>query len=482
MAEILGEALEMDLGTAALVFPDGVGITAFVTPEQFGAIGDGETDDTAAIRRALATKQAVMFRCGKTYKITDSLTVYSGQIVDLNGATITMTADKPIFVKPSDLSAVSNVVIRGGFLSSTVSANENTTFTEQCGVKMPTFHSRFEDLRFDNLCYGVYLAARASGSATLVENKILNCKFVNCRIAGVYGAENALTENGVMDGCKFAGTGFDHGIMLHHSAGWQLSNIHVYGQFATGIELRNAGGTVLANFDIDYDYSDAALKIHRFNSCMIANGKIAAMNPGSTCLVSSVSSSQTWTVKPMLLANIEFSTSAPAAETDEDFITPIRGGGLVQAVNIIYHDQNGAFAENEMDVRWDGDDKAITVAGGRVAGNSVDLNTVVDPGTLVFKTSPAVSSAQHLPVASTGRLYIIDTTNAPTGAYRYRTQIYLPYSTGNSGLMYMRYANWQSATQTWNWHDWKQIAAIPAFTAADEGKSLSIVNGALGWA
>ena len=473
---ILGAGLEMDLGPAALVFPDGVGITAFVTPEQFGAIGDGETDDTAAIRRALATKQTVVFRCGKTYKITDSLTIYSGQIVDLNGATIHMTADKPIFVKPSDLSAVSNVVIRGGFLSGTVSANENTTFTEQCGVKMPTFHSRFEDLRFDNLCYGVYLAERASGSATLVENKILNCKFANCMTAGVYGAENALIENGVMDNCKFAGTGFDHGILLHHSAGWQLSNIHVYGRFATGIELRNAGGTTLVNFDVDYDYTNAALIIHRFNSCMIANGKIAAQNAGTYCVWSQVSTSATWTVKPLLLANIEISSSAPAGTG----IVPFHGVGYAQAVNVMIHDENGAFTDSDLDVRDYGDGKFVAAAGGSSAKNNTNLNNLTTPGTLRFDKSAAASSAINLPASVTGRLYIID-PNGGSGNYQYRRQFYLPYST-NYGLMFTRYGNTSNGGETWTWHDWEQFAPLPAFTAADEGKSLSIVNGALGWA
>ncbi|MEA1014481.1 hypothetical protein [Sphingosinicella sp. LY1275] len=58
------------------------------TARDFGAIGDGRADDTAAIRAALAAVPALRFDEG-TYRITDELRLRSGQRVELSpGVTI----------------------------------------------------------------------------------------------------------------------------------------------------------------------------------------------------------------------------------------------------------------------------------------------------------------------------------------------------------------------------------------------------------
>lgn len=55
-----------------------------VSVKDFGAVGDGVTDDTAAIRYALSTGKDVYFPAG-AYKITDQLTAYNGQIISGSG-------------------------------------------------------------------------------------------------------------------------------------------------------------------------------------------------------------------------------------------------------------------------------------------------------------------------------------------------------------------------------------------------------------
>ena len=47
----------------------------FVVPEDFGAVGNGSTDDTAALQAALASGKDVMLTAGKTYLHTSELTI-----------------------------------------------------------------------------------------------------------------------------------------------------------------------------------------------------------------------------------------------------------------------------------------------------------------------------------------------------------------------------------------------------------------------
>lgn len=64
----------------------------YATPEFFGAVGDGVTDDTQAINSALSSGNHVLFGNGKTYKVSGGLYIQEGQTIDLNGSTIVSSA------------------------------------------------------------------------------------------------------------------------------------------------------------------------------------------------------------------------------------------------------------------------------------------------------------------------------------------------------------------------------------------------------
>ena len=59
----------------------------YVTPEQFGAVGDGTNDDTNAINQSLASGKPIYFSA-KTYKVSSSLTLQTGTRMYGNGAKI----------------------------------------------------------------------------------------------------------------------------------------------------------------------------------------------------------------------------------------------------------------------------------------------------------------------------------------------------------------------------------------------------------
>lgn len=77
-------------------------IKTYVTPEMFGAVGDGVTDDTAAIKNAInycKNNNTVLTSCGKVYHITDDVTIdcivvdfNNGQLLGNNNV-LTMSSD-----------------------------------------------------------------------------------------------------------------------------------------------------------------------------------------------------------------------------------------------------------------------------------------------------------------------------------------------------------------------------------------------------
>jgi hypothetical protein len=63
-----------------------------VTPEQYGAVGDGTTNDSAAWISAIAAGLPIECPQGKTYKVTSALTMTASKVdINLNGSTIKPT-------------------------------------------------------------------------------------------------------------------------------------------------------------------------------------------------------------------------------------------------------------------------------------------------------------------------------------------------------------------------------------------------------
>ena len=60
----------------------------YVLPEDYGAVGDGTTNDSVALQAAVATGKTVKLVKGKTYLIRRPLSLQEGQVFDGNGATI----------------------------------------------------------------------------------------------------------------------------------------------------------------------------------------------------------------------------------------------------------------------------------------------------------------------------------------------------------------------------------------------------------
>ena len=91
-----------------------VSFQKYVTPEAFGAVADGSTDDTNAIRECINyannNKMEVRFAKGKSYKVDQKNSIVAKCSIDFNGATIILSggSTKPfIKVQPDSSSDTS---------------------------------------------------------------------------------------------------------------------------------------------------------------------------------------------------------------------------------------------------------------------------------------------------------------------------------------------------------------------------------------
>lgn len=96
-----------------------LGYDNVICPEQYGAIGDGTNDDSDAIQTALNNAGAIVFATGKSYKVTKTLRVKGGTLIDLAGATIVSTNKHLMFnFQTSDVflayNGNGNITIRNG--------------------------------------------------------------------------------------------------------------------------------------------------------------------------------------------------------------------------------------------------------------------------------------------------------------------------------------------------------------------------------
>ena len=66
-------------------------IKDYVTPEMYGAVGDGITDDTEAIELCCSAGEYVLMETGAEYLVSSTIYISSGTTVNLNGATLKST-------------------------------------------------------------------------------------------------------------------------------------------------------------------------------------------------------------------------------------------------------------------------------------------------------------------------------------------------------------------------------------------------------
>ena len=195
----------------------------YVTPEMYGAVGDGEADDTKAIQKALDAGGRVVLHA--RYKVT-SLTM-SGAILEGYGATLIGDAAGTALTLESD-SVIHGLTITGAHI----------------GVLVKGDGCKVQDCTFANIYNRSIVVYGAS------ECRINNCCFKNTGGIMMQGESGGTVKNNIVDGCVLDGITSDKAIYLNSTldtlqiTGCVINNCYVDRYSAVGIFVGGEFNTV----------------------------------------------------------------------------------------------------------------------------------------------------------------------------------------------------------------------------------------------
>lgn len=176
--------------------------TGVLSVRQYGAVGDGVTDDTAAIQAALTAApagSAVVFPAGKTYLVTGAPTITgkTDLTVSLYGAEITLSGTNATGLK--FLGTNTRVRITGGVITGdglAASNQQGVGTTVNPAVGQINTNIIVEDLTVRSVARGVYFDVGAVGESYLISYR-------NCRATSIVGTVSGKGYGLVVSGVDF---------------------------------------------------------------------------------------------------------------------------------------------------------------------------------------------------------------------------------------------------------------------------------------
>lgn len=355
------------------------------TPEMYGAVGDGTTDDTTAVRNALSNHSYVLFGCGKTYLLSETITLNAPLVIDLNGSTIQLAAT---LLTPftTTYSSISPLTVKNGTIQGTRTAPleafvtamndyynnelvgnytedgikfriaqflENAEYNSydcianlQCGIRLASYQSRFENLLFKDLDVGLFMDKRKNGSTlALNENKVIHCKFASCYVSSIYSSATCKNADGFMEDIIMSGSNNLWGVYMGCAGGWTIKNIKSYGTIVNQVVLKGMDVTTVDGLKLLADCTNICVYGTLYSNAIFSNSVISARQSGAQLLridkINGGGGVKYGDNRPVLLDGILF-----VSEEGVSNVVPILGTATMQASNVTYNDANGAFLPN----------------------------------------------------------------------------------------------------------------------------------------
>jgi len=270
-------------------------ITGFVTPEMFGAAGNGEKDDTAAIQNcfdfAVANNMPVYFR--KTnYKITATINLPNNLYLEGNNAVIINKGFFTAFYGADCKVTIRNLMFDG---------MNDYTATDNKAIRGAFYYSTFENIWIQKFYRGIDLTG-ASVSHSLVENKFINITTYYC-YQGIKLADNdgnARGTDGTLENVICMCNNSEYAIQMNAASGWKVNNVHVYGTVANAILIINAYACDVSNIYIE-NFSSNGIFINNQGNVNINNVSMFINSADTRCIHVEKSG---WTTTSNVVVNI----------------------------------------------------------------------------------------------------------------------------------------------------------------------------------
>lgn len=431
----------------------------------YGATGDGVTDDTAAIQAAISAAPAgatvffpagvylvsspVRLRGGLSY-VGEGLATGSGAVIrQKDGSNITGAAGRSgVLASDAFLDDASlcgdPVLVKGLHIDGNAAGNPTS---DASGIVLNAFWSRIEDCYFtDNPAHGILLTDYTDDgsyvSNSCSENRVTGNRIDTCGGDGIRQESGNGSSN--LDGfCRDnLLTQVGNGIKFARAAGWVISRNHLYGCRLGGLDLDACFATVVTdNYVEDFGgenasdgwYTGLYMKMLDGRASHCANNLVNCAEPAGTahftCLSWWAGFGQT-DARVVLTGNIATGEGGTALSTGIN-IDHVSGGVLTAQ-----YGGNKAFGlatdqniNEDAVIEWADGSPLVTsltlASGGRavdtrvldmygVAGQTADFIRVTDSGDVIRFRVGSDGSVTAQSVVDAGTLYVTPTSLSDT--------------------------------------------------------------------
>lgn len=248
----------------------------FKSPEDFGAKGDGITDDTTPIQEALNSGYSVLFS-PKTYKISGHLNVASNSFIHGNGCTILCEEsdtgevlgirNNNVFIGFMNISATNLINAIG--VSNAKNIYVCNVFASNC-LKAVTGQQKVENMLVEN-CSSVNSVYGFSAEYDSYNVTFSNCSVFSCGTGFFIGGVNDIAKNCKIQSCYIYGT-TGRAVYVNKASNISIDNLFV-DMCNSGIYYQDADGVIKESSIVDTE--NFALIFYNANARitgMVVNG------------------------------------------------------------------------------------------------------------------------------------------------------------------------------------------------------------------